>query len=523
MQSVSAAFTAEETDSVRKIAANFQVSWKKETLLGNIMFTIGVSLIGGNDVIGINPGAIGSAGNYKYTDETEYLMSLAWERGLSMPVGGLNKAMAEARLDNTDGRFLPDYMGGISEISTAILPRRPFIIGAGFYVGGVPITIPQFSGIFTRQPKILRQSREARIVASDYIDFFQNRFVDQETMFTGLRTDEVMEGILRDSLGLSTAQYDLDTGINVIPFGLFEKGTRYSDIFHQLAQAENGQFYQDEEGIYKFENRQRWDSSPYNSVSRIITTAQVIDAEAPDDDHIINVVEINSKVMAKQPEQIIFRLNPFDNIRIPAGEQVEIFLDFENPALSMTTPIGNGQQSYFVANTVQDGSGEDVTSSVTVARVDKFAKAAKIIFSNTGLVDAFVTTLVVTGRIAATERELYYRESIGASVTAYEERVYALDNPYIQSESWANSLAQLILSDFATPEKLQRITIRAIPSLQLGDMVSWQGRYWRIYNIRNSLSAEVGFIQELTMLQREIRTYFRIGISTIGGSDMIAP
>src|SRR3990167_9949481 len=123
MQTVATGWTAEERDSFRSIAHNFLTSWKKDSLLSNRLFTIGVSTIGGDDVIGINPGAIGSPGNYRYFDESDYVTSLAWERGFRMPIGGITKALAEAKLDNTSGRFTPRYMGGTSELFTAILPR----------------------------------------------------------------------------------------------------------------------------------------------------------------------------------------------------------------------------------------------------------------------------------------------------------------------------------------------------------------------------------------------------------------
>ena len=81
----------------------------------------------------------------------------------------------------------------------------------------------------------------------------------------------------------------------------------------------------------------------------------------------------------------------------------------------------------------------------------------------------------------------------------------------------------MILNDFSDPENLQVITIRAIPELQLFDLISWQGRYWRIFDIKATIDPSVGFVQELTLLQRTIKTYFRIGISTIGGDDKISP
>lgn len=516
MQTVSAGFTAEETDAVRKITQNLQVSWKKFSTLGNRTFTIGVSTIGGSDVIGINPGAIGSPANYQYFDETGNVLSLGWERGLNMPLGGLSQGLAEGELENTDGRFLPRYMGGSGELFTSILPRRPFIINAGFEVGGVATNLPQFSGTFNRQPEIDRRSSRVKWVGSDYVDFFSNRFVDQETMFTGLRTDEVMT-TLSESMGMSTAQYEYDTGINIIPFGIFDTGTRMSHIFNQLAEAENGHFYQDEEGVFRFENRQHWDSAPHDSVSRIIYTADVIDAEAPNEDHIINVVEINSKVYEKQSGDVFTLPIP---IEVPASSSVTSFLEFEDPVLALTDPTFGGADSYLVANTLSDGSGTNSTS-ITVKNLGTFARAVKYRFTNTSSTTLYITDLVLSGRVARHVSDLYYRDQDDSSVTAYEERPVTIENPYIQNATWAASLSKMLLEDYAEIENLQKITVRAKPELQLGDLVSWQGRHWRIYHIRSSLDPYSGYTQELTMLQRDIIPYFRIGISTIGGTDKI--
>lgn len=521
MQSVNAAFTAEARDEVRSIAQDLLVSWKAESTLGSRTFTIGVSSIGGNDIIGINPGSVGSPGIYRYFDESEYVMSLAWERGLNIPTGGLSKAYAEAELDNTSGRFTPRYMGGTSELFTSILPRRPFIINAGFDLPP-EITVPQFSGIFDKTPEVSIRDSMVRIRGADYVDFFQNRYLDQEVMFTGLRTDEVYEDLLQ-SMGLATSQYDLDYGINIIPFGLFEKGTRYSSIFHQLAEAENGQFYQDEEGIFRFENRQHWDSSPYNSVQSIVLTSQVLEAEAPSDDHLINVVEIVSTIRQKQPAQTIFNLPSLSFIEVPANTTIEQFFEFQDPVLALTNPTNGGAVSFYVANSETDESGTDLTGNVTFTNLGTFAKAVKYRVSNSSTSTAYITQLVLSGRVAKHISDLYYRDSDGSSVTAFQERVLRIENDYIQNESWANSYAKMILNDYSDIENLQKIVIRALPQLQLGDLVSWQGRYWRIYDIKTKLNPGQGFVQELTMLQRTITSYFRIGISTIGGSDQIAP
>jgi hypothetical protein len=521
MQTVSAGWTAEERDSVRKIAQNTRIAWHKQSTLGNRTFTIAVSTIGGNDIIGVNPGAIGSPGNYKYFDESSYITSLSWERGLSLPTGGLTKAMAEINLDNTSGRFTPRYMGGNSELYTAQPLRAPVLINVGFNFG-VDQTLSQFAGVITEQPQIDMINRSMKIKASDYMDFFQNRYLDHQVMFTSERTDQVMSTIL-GTLGMNTAQYDLDYGINVIPFGLFEAGTRYSDIMNQLAEAENGHFYQDESGIFKFENRQHWDSSPWNAVQRIVLTGQVISAASPDTDHLINVVEISAPIREKQPLQNIFSLPTLSIFSIPANSDVEQFFEFQDPVLALTDPTNGGADSFYVANTLSDGSGDDVTSSVSIKNVGTFATSVKYRFHNSSSTDAYITQFVLSGRISKHTKDLYYRERDDSSVTAYQERVLTINNNYIQNESWAASYARMILNDFSDVEKIQKIVIRALPELQLGDLISWQGRYWRLFDIKSTVDPSVGYIQELTMIQRTITTYFRIGISTIAGSDKIGP
>lgn len=521
VQSVTAAFTAEERDTVRKIAQNTQISWHRQSTLGNRTFTIGVSTIGGNDIIGLNPGAVGSPGNYKYFDESAYVTSLSWERGYKMPTGGMTMALAEARLDNTSGRFTPRYMGGNSELYTAILPNRPTILGAGFNFG-VDQTLVQFSGVINEQPQIDMRNRSAKLRMTDYIDYFSDKYLDQTVMFTAQRTDQVLT-TLASRLGMNTSQYDFDYGINLIPFGVFDAGTKFADIFQSLAEAENGHFYQDESGIFKFENRQHWDSSPYNQIQRIISTAQVLNAEAPNEDHLINVVEVHGAVYQKQPSQVLFSLPAITSITIPANGNIDQFFEFQDPVLQLTEPTNGGLLSFYSANSASDNSGTDMTSSISVKNLGLFSKSVKYRFSNSSSSIVYLTQFVLSGRVAKRISDLYYREQDDSSVTAYQEHRYQIDNDYIQNPSWAASYAQMLLRDYSDIENLQKITIRAIPELQLGDLISYQGRYWRIFDIKATLDPSAGFIQELTLLQRTITSYFRVGISTVGGSDRIAP
>lgn len=525
MLSVSDAFSVEEQDVVRSVSHSALVSWKKDLLSSIQLFTIGVSTIGGNDIISGDSGVAPNWNKYVFEDESDNVMYMGWDRELTEPEGGLTKALAEFKLSNTSNRYTPDYAGGDSAIATAVAdPRRPVNLQAGFNYDGIDHNIPQFVGLTSKPPVIDMRSRTASFQAEDFIGYLQNRYVDADAMFTSIRSDQAVEQFLIDA-GFSTSQYELDQGLNTIPFALFEKGTRAGKYLNDITRAENARMYQREDGVVVWQNRQAWDNYPYFNVQRVITTSQVIEARTPNTSHLINVVEINSKVRSKQPEQIIFKSAVGDGIPIQSTNTKEMFIDFEDPVLSMTTPSGTGASSYFRANSQPDGSGTDLTSSVTVQRVSRFARAAKVIFYNASATDAYLTELVVTGRPAKLIKEIYLRERRGSSVTAYEEHPYVVENDYIQDDSWANSFAQLILNDYARPENIQEIVIRAVPELQFGDLISWQGRYWRVFGISTKLDPSSGFVQTLKLLQRNEAidtSYFRIGISVIGGLDKIS-
>lgn len=516
-QDVSAAFTVEETDSVRTVAHNLLVSWKKEFDSTIRIFTIGVSTIGGADIIGANPGAVGSPGNYRYFDESANVTQLGWERALNIPLGGLVKGAADITLDNTSKRYTPDFMGGESELFTAMLPRRPFIINGGFKVSGIDETIPQFSGITSGRPKVYDSQAEVVLQGFDYIDFFHNKYMDQTVMFTSQTTDQLLTRLFQDQAGMNTAQYEFDTGLNTIPFGYFEKGEKLADVAHEIVAAENGHLFQDESGVVRFWNRQHWSLPPYTSVQRVLATSQVINAEMPNQSNLINVVEVKSKRYQKQPNQQIFKLA--GTLEILANSEAEIFVNFDNPVLELDTP------EFYVANTEQDETGTDITGSVAVKSVDTFTNAAKIVFINNNASDGYITQLSLYGRVAKPTTDIYVRSKDDSSLTAYEEQPLVIENKYIQDSSWAASLAQIILNQYSDPDRLQILTIRAIPELQIGDLISWRGRDWRIYGVTGRISAGEGFVQDLLISQSASSTitYFTIGVSTIGSTDIIAP
>ena len=81
-----------------------------------------------------------------------------------------------------------------------------------------------------------------------------------------------------------------------------------------------------------------------------------------------------------------------------------------------------------------------------------------------------------------------------------------------------------------TISSVPEVRVKGNPALQIGDAIGctitgYVGTYiiTKIINKFVMTGKGVQFTQILTIKKREFKTYFTIGISTIGGTDVIAP
>ena len=126
----------------------------------------------------------------------------------------------------------------------------------------------------------------------------------------------------------------------------------------------------------------------------------MINAEAPSTEHLINVVEINAPLYKKQPVNTIFTLPLGSVIEVPGNSEIYQFIEFVDPALSLTAPTAGGTDSFYFANSSTDGTGTDLTSSVSFTTISTFARAVKYRITNSSSQTAYVTQLQLSGRVA---------------------------------------------------------------------------------------------------------------------------
>lgn len=323
-------------------------------------------------------------------------------------------------------------------------------------------------------------------------------------------------------------------GLQTIPVAWWAGNTALYEI-KIACESEGSRFYADEQGNLRFENRQHYNNTPESKVSvHEFTFDRVYDYVNPNNEvDVINSVRIKLQPRVIQAEQDMwsYGFRP----QIAAGATKTIWAELTDPAPTTTTGIvAPVATTDYEANAQEDGLGTDKTADVNVT-ITRFTNAVKIDVENTDASPVYLTLLKLRGTPAKEQDPVFIDVEDGTSVAALgripAER-FLVENKYMADETYATNLAQQIIDWYKDP--LTRITLknRAIPQLQLGDMVSVVNddtgvtSLMRIMRLKSTIDVDTGMNQEVYLRSInpfETLTYFEIGTSSIESTDVIAP
>lgn len=512
MQTVTSDFSTRAQGYMRKLVTRALMSFPRAYESSVSFFTIGVSTIGGADIIKGSGDVVAEWDKYQYDDYSYRIKSIEVTRQEEM-VNSTTLAQADFVLENHDNYFTPNRGSTIQDF---ILPYRPVKLYGGFGAEA----IPQFTGLTEKMPTIDEKNKLASFHAIDFMYSLFNRPLDQAVMYQNKRTDEILADLLVQ-FEISPTQYSFDLGFNIINFAFFDKGSKFGDAVKELMEAEMGRFYMDEQGVIRFKNRQNYSTSPV----WFFNETNIIDIQTSKQDDIINVVTIKANVREVQAQQKYWELQ--SATRIPANGSVDIWADFNDPVTTIDDPeyVTSATTSLYTTNTAEDGSGTQISADISVSGT-LFAKSYLMTFTNDNDFDVYVTSVELYATPALVVKQIYVRYQDDASVAKYDERVLDIANDYINNEGDASSKAQIILDDYSGYANQFELTVKGNPALQIGDVVNvsvWgSAANYVIIKIVNRWEAGK-FTQRLTVRKKVFRTFFTIGVSTIGGSDVIAP
>lgn len=448
------------TATIRPIRARCLVAWTRVADIG-VYAVVGSSLVNGLDIVkGVGDLSINEADAYYYYDETDRVIRLEYERTLIEPLGGSAIAMADVVLDNTDLRFTPNYN---ATIGTALKPNRPLKIFIGFEVQGQTKTIPIIEGL-TLQPKEDKLKRTVSISAYDFMKFLTEK-PQETTIYTNQRSDQIIADILSRA-GVGSSNYELDQGLNTIGFAWFEKGQTAGSRIRQICEAEEAIFFQDENGILRFETRDKYSQAPYNTPVWTIEPDDILEWQQITNSRIINRMIVKGKPRSVKGEVEVWRDGLEEEVD-GSGGTLTIWAEFEDPVSSLTSPSANTDYTAFTGS---GGTGSDITSDVSI-NLTSFTKTAKLEITNNNASKAYINLSRLRGTPATVDYDVKEVYEDGDSVDVYNEHQVELDSPFIDDRNFAAKMAKNIVLRHKNPTAVLRIKIRGLPQLQLRDMI----------------------------------------------------
>lgn len=469
MQSIQTPLEAVLTGYARQIRLQVRASWLKIQDPNVAYGIVGSSIVGGTDIVQGASAIIGNADLFAYFDESDYAMRLDYDRSIDEPRGGTSHAIADILLDNITKRFSPEYN---ATIGTAIEARRPFKASIGMEAGGIDRYAQVIVGLTSTRPKLSRTNRTISVQVLDYITFIDNAQV-QAAVYENMRSDQIIEDILTD-LGFGSTQYMLDVGLNTIPFAWFDKDKSAGKRIREICEAEEAHFYQDENGVIRFENRNHYSEYPHQTVQRTIDSGDIISDENDENTRIINRAIVIAKPRKVDASPSVIWSNATVQA-IPGNSSVTVwaaFFDSEGgqnvlPIKEITTPASTTD---YTANAAENGSGADRTANLSIA-VTNFVESAKLVLTNSHASTIYVTLLQLRGKAARVTQGIQAVVEDSGSINKYEVQEYTIQNDLIQVGSVASTIATNLVNKYKDPLTRRVIRIQGIPHLQLKDLI----------------------------------------------------
>lgn len=503
--------------ALRSPTQRTEVAWTKEIDPSITFFTLDTSKLDGLDVLAGEGEDIANVNRFEYFDETERIISIEIQSKFNEPVASFGRAVADIVLDNYDGRYNPE---GDSEIAAFVKVNRPFKLSLGFNFSGSTELLQKFIGFNRLAPKINRLEKTVTIQALDLASDVWDTPVSGTVIFIDETVSNIIKQLLMDA-GWLEDQIDLDPSENKIAFCYFERSMLLGDAIGKLTEADLGIFYVDEKGIARYRSRDWFTRSA--PVSAFEITDDMVITESDDDaTNIINQVEVIARPRSLRSSQKVYELGT--PVEIAPGESVEFFIEYPDPVIDVIQPVGAASDtSSFYANTSPSNAGIDYTANVSISDWDDFAIKSKVTMTNSGDRYAYVTELLVWARPAKQPDDAIQVLDVDEdSIEEYGKYAIKIENDYIQSALRARNMAAILLADRKLPSAYRKMEIIGQPQLQMGDTVIRSGITYNIVELEDKLTTDDGLMQNLTLVSRDVQTYFRLDISNLDGNDTLA-
>lgn len=311
----------------------------------------------------------------------------------------------------------------------------------------------------------------------------------------------------------------IDTGLDTYPYGFdtLGRGRAAQAILRDAVVSAQGLLTVDGEGMLRSVNRQ---SLALLETIGTINDDLLIDLQVPSDlDLVYNRVQVTTHPKRIDGSAVVLWSHDGVPSVAPGGGTLEVWADYRDPSnedqlvggTSMVTPVASTD---YVANTAEDGSGSDITGSVTVSATF-FASVVKLLITNNhGSSAAYFTTLQVRGLGVYDLSPV----SVEASSTQpYGDRLLEIDLPFQDDANVAQGLADAIELQTRSRDRLVE-SFAMNPQRSPGEMISGLTIGY-LLGLPLAISETMSGLQDATVLVRSMELEIQNGgyfIATFG-------
>jgi hypothetical protein len=302
-------------------------------------------------------------------------------------------------------------------------------------------------------------SKRARQVLVTAVDWMDEAARWKLTADVGDQVDVDWSSIVTDivaQMPFAPVSASYQGGSETYPYALdssaFTRQTAMAE-FAKLAASEYGLIYVKADGTFRLEDR-HFRMSVTSSTWTINDAAGVgLDLPSSRDD-LINTARTTThpKVVDASPTTVVY--DQANAIEFAAGETKTLLGPFRNPVTG--DPIGatdvqpQVSGTDYIANTAEDGSGSNVSSSFTVVVSTGMNGASFSVTNGTGAT-AYLTTNRLLGLGIYDFGTSIHQASDPTSIAAHGEHVVDFDMPYQSSQLIGQGAADFILAKYKDP------------------------------------------------------------------------
>jgi hypothetical protein len=281
---------------------------------------------------------------------------------------------------------------------------------------------------------------------------------------TNVTIDQLMSAVLTDVEWPTALGSSLDIGSDTIPYAWVNDQSAF-DALHDMAESEMGLAYVGGDGKFYFLSR--------HTLLLAASSLTLDQAEILNEPDLSNPWDfIKNKVAVKAyPRKLgslveIYRLD--ETPLFAPGQSRTIWGTFKDTnynttiAQDVATPIATTD---YTMNTTADGLGTDATASFSVT-ASIFAGSVKLVVTNSGAVEAYVTLLRVRGKPLELLNVSASVSEDSASQTTYGKRQMTLELPFQQQVAVAVDMSDWLLSWMKDPLPVAIVEIVNRPTIQ---------------------------------------------------------